>query len=234
MPQLWRQFIYSCYYCLCQLFRLLYNYLADQLQSSKVERVWKMCVKIPSKECSNSLIHISHYFLLISHLLSGPVQLIWCWDTPRSMHGDGDICTSAISHPVLLNPSLPPVWIKPGHSLLSLEYTLLILSVSTCWIITLSFKMSLKRNSLKAVFFWMCYSWLFGVAHRVCPLFIQAVCTEEAGVSAHAALPLQECRAKESWRERNGTHAERLNHCSFWKRTKGQRWARAVDIPLTL
>lgn len=41
----------------------------------------------------------------------------------------------------------------------------------------------------------------------MCLLFIQAVCTEEAGVSAHAALPLQECRAKESWRERNGTQA---------------------------
>lgn len=93
--------------------------------------------------------------------------------------------------------------------------------------------MSVKRNNLKGAF-WMCYSWLFRVTLHVCPLFVQAVCTEKPGVSAHAALPLQECRAKESWREWNSTHSERLTHCGFGERTSGQGWAGASHRPLIL
>lgn len=65
-----------------------------------------------------------------------------------------------------------------------------------------------KKDQSDGCVLWMCCSCLSRVALHVCLLFIQAVCAEKAGVSAHAALPLQECRAKESWRERNGTHAE--------------------------
>lgn len=53
----------------------------------------------------------SSAFPIISDLLSGPFQLRPCWQSPRSMQGD--ICTSGISHPVFLNPCLPPVWTQP-------------------------------------------------------------------------------------------------------------------------
>lgn len=103
------------------------------------------------------------------------------------MHGDGDICTSGISHPVFLNPSLPPVGIKPGHNLLPLEYTWLILSVSTCRIIILSFKMSLKKDQSEGCFLDVLLLTFSG--HSSCPSAVYPGCVYREGWRVSTCSP---------------------------------------------
>lgn len=186
-----------------------------------------MCKKCVWKSTQRNAATPSSIFPIIFDLLSGPFQLMRCWHAPRSMHGD--ICTSGISHPVFLNPSLPPVWTQPPISGKHLANFICFYMLNNHFVVQNVSKKEQSEGCGGEV--WMCYSWLSRVTFHGCPLFIQAVCTEKAGVSAHAALPLQECRAKERRREKYGTHAQHLNHCRFWKRTKGQRWTGASGIP---
>lgn len=111
-------------------------------------------MKIPSKECSNSLIHICHYFLLISHLLPDPVRPKGCWHTVLL-----EVCTETeIFHICYFSSCLPKSF---SSSCLNQTRTQPLVSgihlanlICFCMLNNhLVVQLCLKRNNVKAVFF---------------------------------------------------------------------------------